>query len=143
VLEVLFAVHGSPVYLRSDNGPEFIARAIQDWLRLQQIQTAYIEPGKPWQNGVNESFNGRMRDECLNLEVFTRLSDARWTVETYRRYFNEERLHGALDYVPPVEFKRQWLAAHPVTPGALPPPPRIYRLGHQSRTETRKAGPHR
>jgi putative transposase len=129
VLEVLFALHGCPAYLRSDNGPEFIARAIQDWLARQQIRTAYIEPGKPWQNGVNESFNGRLRDECLNLEAFTGLSDARWTVEAYRRYFNEERLHGALGYVPPAEFKQRWLAARLVTPGALPPHPQDLSLG--------------
>lgn len=139
VLEVLFAVHGCPVYLRSDNGPEFIARAIQDWLARQQIQTAYIEPGKPWQNGVNESFNGRLRDECLNLEVFYHLSDARWTVETYRRYFNEERLHGALNYVPPVEFKRQWRAAHSVTPGALPPTPQDLPLGTSKQNGDKKS----
>jgi putative transposase len=139
VLEVLFAVHGCPMYLRSDNGPEFIARAIQDWLARQQIQTAYIEPGKPWQNGVNESFNGRLRDECLNLEVFTRLSDARWTIETYRRYFNEERLHGALDYVPPVEFKQRWLATHSVTPGALPPTPQDLPLGTSQQNGDKKS----
>ena len=124
ILRFLFLLHGSPEYLRSDNGPEFVATAIQEWLQQQQIQTAYIEPGKPWQNGVNESFNSRLRDECLNLELFYGLSDARWAIENYRRYFNEERLHGALDYVPPAEFKQQWLAAHPMAPGALPPDPR-------------------
>jgi putative transposase len=128
VLEVLFAVHGCPVYLRSDNGPEFIARAIQEWLARQQIQTAYIEPGKPWQNGVNESFNGRLRDECLNLEVFYHLSDARWTIEAYRRYFNAERLHGALGYVPPMEFKQRWLAEHSGDTGVLPPNPQDLTL---------------
>jgi len=121
ILGFLFLVNGAPAYLRSDNGPEFIARAIQDWLREQHIQTAYIEPGKPWQNGVNESFNGRLRDECLNMEVFYGLADARWTIESYRRYFNEERLHGAIGYIPPSEFRRQWLAQAGAAVGALPP----------------------
>jgi len=124
VLEFLFTLHGPPRYLRSDNGPEFIATAVQEWLKQQRIQTAYIEPGKPWQNGVNESFNSRLRDECLNLELFYNLREARWTIETYRQYFNEQRLHGALAYVPPAEFKQQWLVAHPMAPGTLPPDPR-------------------
>jgi len=128
VLEFLFVLHGPPQYLRSDNGPEFIARAIQEWLAAQQIQTAYIEPGKPWQNGVNESFNSRLRDECLNLELFYGLREARWTIETYRQYFNEQRLHGALGYVPPVEFKQHWWAEHPTGPGTLPPGPRDLSL---------------
>ncbi len=124
VLRFLFLQHGHPAYLRSDNGPEFVATAIQEWLEQQQIQTAYIEPGKPWQNGINENFNGRLREECLNLEWFYSLADARWTIEAYRRYFNERRLHGALGYVPPAEFKQQWLAEHSNGTGALPPDPR-------------------
>jgi len=124
VLETLFERHGVPFYLRSDNGPEFIAQAIQDWLGSQGIQTAYIEPGKPWQNGVNENFNGRLRDECLNQEWFYGLPDARWAIERYRRYFNEQRLHGALGYVPPVEFREHWLRSHSMVAGALPPHPR-------------------
>lgn len=128
VLAFLFTLHGPPRYLRSDNGPEFIAQAVQEWLRSQQIQTAYIEPGKPWQNGVNESFNSRLRDECLNLELFYNLREARWTIETYRQYFNEQRLHGALGYVPPAEFKERWLAEHPRDPGTLPPDPRDLSL---------------
>ena len=128
VLELLFFLHGPPAYLRSDNGPEFIATAIQAWLADREVQTAYIEPGKPWQNGVNESFNGRLRDECLNLELFYGLAEARWTIESYRRYFNEQRLHGALGYVPPAEFKQRWLAARPEATGALPPHPRDLAL---------------
>jgi putative transposase len=121
VLELLFVLHGRPMYLRSDNGPEFIAQAVQQWLAEQGTQTAYIEPGKPWQNGVEESYNARLRDECLNTELFTGLRDARIIIEDFRRYFFEERLHGALDYVPPREFKQQWLAAHPdFCMGALP-----------------------
>ena len=128
VLEFLFVLHGPPRYLRSDNGPEFVARAVQEWLANRQIQTAYIEPGKPWQNGINESFNSRLRDECLNVELFYGLREARWTIESYRQYFNEQRLHGALDYVPPAEFKQQWWAEHSANSGALPPGPRDLTL---------------
>jgi len=134
VLERVFRLHGFPLYLRSDNGPEFIAQAIQEWLAQQGIQTAYIEPGKPWQNGVNESFNGRLRDECLNQEWFYGLADARWTIERYRRYFNEQRLHGALRYVPPVEFREHWLQNHPTATGALPPHPRDLSLHASEQT---------
>jgi putative transposase len=147
VLEFLFLLHGRPAYLRSDNGPEFVARAIQEWLAKHQIQTAYIEPGKPWQNGVNESFNGRLRDECLNLEVFYGRADARWTIEAYRRYFNEQRLHGALGYVPPAEFKQRWLTEHRTVTGALPPAPRDLSLcpseqkGHKESRLTSTGGP--
>lgn len=130
ILELLFILHGRPQYLRSDNGPEFIATAVQQWLAEQGTATAYIEPGKPWQNGVEESYNARLRDECLNMELFTGLRDARVVIENYRRYFYEERLHGALGYVPPREFKEQWLAAHPdFCMGALPPAPRDLSLG--------------
>jgi putative transposase len=147
VLEFLFWLHGCPGYLRSDNGPEFIAKAIQDWLADQQIQTAYIDPGKPWQNGINESFNSRLRDECLNLELFYSLRDARWAIENYRQYFNEQRLHGALGYVPPTEFKQRWMAEHPTDTGALPPNPRDLSLaaskqkGHDESRTTPVGGP--
>ena len=139
VLEFLFFLHGFPVYIRSDNGPEFIAAAVQDWLAQQHIQTAYIEPGKPWQNGVNESFNARLRDECLNMELFYGLSDARWTIETYRRYFNEERLHGAFGYVPPLEFRQRWCAAHPKVAGALPPAPRDLSLSPSKQNQNKES----
>jgi putative transposase len=139
VLEFLFTLHGPPLYLRSDNGPEFIARAVQQWLADRQIQTAYIEPGKPWQNGVNESFNSRLRDECLNLELFYSLREARWTIEAYRQYFNEQRLHGALDYVPPTEFKQRWLAEHPTDTGALPPGPRDLALWASKQNENNES----
>jgi len=139
VLTFLFLLHGHLAYLRSDNGPEFVATAIQEWLEQEQIQTAYIEPGKPWQNGINENFNGRLRDECLNLELFYGLADARWTIEAYRCYFNEQRLHGALGYVPPVEFKQRWLAEHPMATGALPPAPRDLSLGSSEQTEHKES----
>lgn len=139
VLTFVFLLHGHPVYLRSDNGPEFVAAAIQEWLADHHIQTAYIEPGKPWQNGINENFNGRLRDECLNLELFYGLADARWTIEAYRRYFNEQRLHGALGYVPPAEFKQRWLVEHPTATGALPPHPRDLSLCPSEQKEQKES----
>jgi len=128
VLDGLFAIHGVPAFLRSDNGPEFIAEAVQAWLKEQGVQTAYIEPGKPWQNGINENFNGQLRNACLNAEVFVSLADARWSVENYRRYFNTERPHGALGDLSPLQFKQRWLMSHPDHPGALPPYPQDLSL---------------
>lgn len=108
VLEAAFVQHGRPAHLRSDNGPEFIAKAVKGWLADREVETIYIDPGKPWQNGVGESFNSRLRDECLDMQLFYDLRDARHAIEDYRRYYNEERLHGSLGYVPPLEFKDGW-----------------------------------
>jgi putative transposase len=106
VLNVLMRLlhrYGVPSYIRSDNGPEFIAKAIKDWLAAQGIDTAYIEPGKPWQNGAVESFIGKFRDECLNTEWFLNRTEARIIIETYRRESNEERPHSSLAYRTPAE----------------------------------------
>lgn len=111
VLARLFATHGAPQFLRSDNGPEFIAHAIQGWLALQRAGTLYIDPGCPWQNGFAESFNGTLRDECLNMQAFHSLAEARIVIEQFRRQYNEERPHSRLGYQTPVEFKRDWLAS--------------------------------
>lgn len=110
VLDRLFAVHGPPQFLRSDNGPEFVAQAIQGWLALRQAATLYIDPGCPWQNGFGESFNGTLRDECLNMQTFASVAEARIQVERFRRSYNEERPHSRLGYRTPVEFKADWLA---------------------------------
>jgi putative transposase len=106
----LFAAHGAPAYLRSDNGPEFIAQAVQDWLALHQAATLYIDPGCPWQNGFAESFNGTLRDECLNMQAFASVAEARIQIERFRREYNEERPHSRLGYRTPAEFKADWLA---------------------------------
>jgi putative transposase len=100
-------VHGSPQYLRSDNGPEFVSRAILRWLLQANIDTAHIDPGKPWQNGNNESFNGKFRDECLSMEWFRNRIDAKITIEQFRRQYNEVRPHSSLGQLTPVEFKQQ------------------------------------
>lgn len=108
VLKKLFAAHGAPRFLRSDNGPEFISRSLREWLAEQGTQTAYIEPGHPWQNGFRESFHGRFRDEFLAATVFRSVSEARVLVEQFRRDYNENRPHQSLGYLTPSEFKARW-----------------------------------
>lgn len=106
VLERLMRKHGSPKYIRSDNGPEFVSKCVRQWLKESGVGPAYIEPGKPWQNGVAESFIGKLRDECLNLEWFYNPSEAQVIVETYRNEYNRERPHSSLGYATPTEFRR-------------------------------------
>lgn len=97
----LFILRGAPKYIRSDNGPEFVAKAVRDWITAVGAKTAYIEPGSPWENGYCESFNERMRDELLNGEVFYNLREAQILIEEWRRLYNTKRLHSALGYKPP------------------------------------------
>lgn len=111
ILAQLIVIHGTPDYLRSDNGPEFVAVAIQTWLAKQQIATLYIDPGCPWQNGKEERFNGTVRDECLNMQLFASVREARVHLQVFRHHYNEERPHSALAYQTPAEFKRAWVAA--------------------------------
>jgi transposase InsO family protein len=94
-------VRGVPAYIRSDNGPEFIADAVRQWIKAVGAQTAYIEPGSPWENGYCESFNARFRDELLNGEIFYSLKEARIVIEQWRRHYNTKRPHSALGYRPP------------------------------------------
>lgn len=102
-LRELFARRGAPRHLRMDNGPEFIARAPRAWLAERGTRTAYIEPGSLWQNAYCESFNGRLRDECLNLELFTSLAEARTVLADFGEDYNERRPHSSLDYMTPAE----------------------------------------
>jgi putative transposase len=113
VLSRLVSVHGAPRYLRSDNGPEFVSRAILTWLTQANIDTAYIDPGKPWLNGMNESFNGKFRDECLSMQWFKNRIDANILIEDFRHQFNEIRPHSALGNLTPAEFKRRLAATNP------------------------------
>lgn len=101
VLSDLFLLRGLPDYIRSDNGSEFTAQALQDWLKGLHVKTAYIEPGSPWENGYNERFNGSLRDECLNREHFYTLKEAQHIIEAWRREYNHIRPHSALGYRPP------------------------------------------
>lgn len=102
-LRYLFRVHGEPQYIRSDNGPEFIATAVKAWLAESGVKTLYIEPGSPWQNAYIESFNGKLEDELLGRELFTRLGEAKVLVEQYRLAYNHERPHSSLKYQTPAE----------------------------------------
>jgi putative transposase len=106
VLARLISERGAPRYLRSDNGSEFVSKAILEWLEKADIQTALIEPGKPWQNGMDESFNGRFRDECLSLEWFRSRREAKVIIATWRRHYNAVRPHSSLEYRTPLEFKQ-------------------------------------
>jgi putative transposase len=106
VLTRLVSIHGAPKYLRSDNGPEFVSRAILRWLTAQNIETALIDPGSPWQNGLNESFNGKFRDECLSIHWFKNRIDAKMLIEEFRREYNEVRPHSSLGQLTPAQFKQ-------------------------------------
>jgi putative transposase len=107
VLSQLVSVRGAPSYLRSDNGPEFVSRALLRWAGQNQLETALIDPGKPWQNGVNESFNGKFRDECLSMEWFRNRAEAKAVISTWRQHYNEVRPHSRLGNKTPGEFARQ------------------------------------
>jgi len=105
--------HGAPKYLRSDNGPEFIAKEVQRWLAENNVKTIYIEPGSPWQNGFVESFHGRFRDECLNREQLWTLTEARVVIEDFRRDYNTFRPHSKLGYQSPAGFATSTAATVP------------------------------
>jgi len=105
----LVSVHGAPRFLRSDNGPEFISTAVGQWLLDEGINAAHIPPGKPWFNGVNESFNGKFRDECLDVEWFPTRREAKVVIEMFRKQYNEFRPHSSLGNRTPYEFKQQLL----------------------------------
>ena len=101
VLSDLFILRGVPGHIRSDNGPEFVAKAVQTWITAVGAKTAYITPGSPWENGFIESFNARLRDELLNGEIFYSLAEAKIVIESWRRHYNTVRPHGSLGYKPP------------------------------------------
>ena len=97
----LFVHRGIPEHIRSDNGPEFTAKAVRDWLGRLGIGALFIEPGSPWENGYVESFNGKLRDELLNGEIFYTLKEARVLIERWRQHYNRVRPHSSLGYRPP------------------------------------------
>jgi putative transposase len=121
-----FILRGVPEHIRSDNGPEFVAKAVQDWVRAVGTKTAYLERGSPWENGFIESFNARLRDELLDGEIFYSLAEARIVIESWRRHYNTVRPHGSLGYKPPAPevfipafAARAALQPRPATPPAL------------------------
>jgi putative transposase len=97
----LFVFRGIPEHIRSDNGPEFTARVVRKWLSRLEVKTLFIEPGSPWENGYIESFNGKMRDELLDREIFTTLEEAKVLINQWRREYNQIRPHSAKNYHPP------------------------------------------
>ena len=103
-LASLFAHRGEPAFIRSDNGPEFIAKAAKRWLEDSGVITLYIEPGSPWENAYSETFISRFGDELLKREVFSGLLEAKILLEEYRNYYNQKRPHSALGYLTPAEF---------------------------------------
>jgi len=105
ILAEAFKERGAPKYLRSDNGPEFVSHCLAVWLPLSGTESRFIKPGSPWQNGKIESFNGRLRAEFLNAEVFLNLADAQLKLRLFRRFYNEERPHSSLGYLTPTTFK--------------------------------------
>ncbi len=108
ILTGLMVRNGAPDHIRSDNGPEFTAKAVREWLARINVKTLYIEPGSPWENGYNESFNGKLRDELLNGEIFYTLKEAKVLIEHWRKHYNTVRPHSAIGYRPPApEVNRQ------------------------------------
>jgi transposase InsO family protein len=110
----LFIMRGSPAFIRSDNGPEFIAQAMRDWIAAVGAKTAYIEPGSPWENGYCESFNARFRDELLNCEIFYSLREAQIIIEEWRKHYNTKRPHSALGYRAPAPEANITLDQRPI-----------------------------
>jgi transposase InsO family protein len=104
VLAKLFEERGEPAFIRSDNGPEFVAKVVKQWLEASGAETLYIEPGSPWENAYSETFIGRFGDELLKREVFAGLLEAKVLVEDYRDHYNQRRPHSALGYRTPAEF---------------------------------------
>ena len=105
--------HGIPKHIRSDNGPEFVAKAVREWLSRLEVGTLFIEPGSPWENGYIESFNGKLRDELLNGEIFTTLEEAKVLTEVWRREHNQVRPHSSLGHTPPAPTRRQDRSSQP------------------------------
>ena len=112
-LSNLFLVYGIPENIRSDNGPEFTARAVRRCLERIGVKTAFIEPGSPRENGYNESFNGKLRDELLNREIFYNLKEAKVLIENWRKEYNTVRPHSSLGYMPPAPETIQSLILKP------------------------------
>ena len=113
VLSDLFILRGIPAHVRSDNGPEFVAKAVRDWITAVGARTAYIMPGSPWENGYCESFNSKLRDELLNGEIFYTLEEAKVVIEGWRRHYNTVRPHSSLGYKPPAPETVLWPASQP------------------------------
>lgn len=120
-LTELFAIRGRPKFIRSDNGPEFASKAVRQWLRRSGVGTLFIEPGSPWENGYVESFNGKLRDECLNGELFLSLAEMKYVVERWRLDYNHHRPHSMLDWQSPAKYAAQCRCRRRVCSAATSP----------------------
>ncbi len=124
-LQYLFAVRGAPEHMRSDNGPEFVAKEVQQWLSRAAVRTLYIQKASPWENGYVESFNGKLRDELLDRELFLSMTEARYVVDEWRLEYNHHRPHGSLAWQTPASFaamiEGKAAGVFPVAPRAEPP----------------------
>ena len=121
-LAELFVQRGAPEHIRSDNGAEFCAKAVRDWLKTLEVKTLFIEPGSPWENGYVESFNGKLRDELLQREVFYTLLEAKSLIENWRKHYNSIRPHSSLNYRPPAPETILWPAPpNPLTHTLISP----------------------
>ncbi len=121
VLGYLFAVRGGPNYIRSDNGPEFTCRAVKRWLEHTAVNTLFIAPGRAWENGYIESFNGKLRDELLNRQLFLDIDEVRYVVDRWRMDYNHYRPDGSLDYMSPAAFAATAQTRPGLQPGPLSP----------------------
>ena len=127
VLQYLFAVRGTPKHIRSDNGPEFVSKAVQKWLRQASVGPLYIAKGSPWENGYVESFNGKLRDELLERELFLSKAESQWVIDRLRLDYNHHRIHSSLNYQTPAAFA----AACVLPASATPQPPERTHLQQQ------------
>jgi len=125
-LQYLFAVRGAPEHIRSDNGPEFVATSVQKWLAQACVRTLYVQKASPWENGYVESFNGKLRDELLNGELFLSLAEARYVIDQWRLDYNHRRPHSSLNWQTPAAFAAKLTeSADGVFPSALPGAPLV------------------
>ena len=129
VLAELMARHGVPAHIRSDNGSEFVANEMKNWLKKADVQTLYIAPGSPWQNGYAESFNSRLRDEFLEMNYFHTLSEAQQLATAWKEYYNQERPHTSLGNRTPREFAEHCMGACYASLRSAPQPPKQCRPG--------------
>ena len=146
VFSDLFILRGVPGHVRSDNGPEFVAKAVQAWIAAVGARTAYIAPGSPWENGFIESFNARLRDELLDGEIFYSLREAEVVIESWRRHYNQVRPHASLGYrapAPEVIMPAPAIATTAARRPASPPTPGVAQrpVMHQHSTRTIQWGP--
>ena len=109
VLRYLFAVRGAPEFIRSDNGPEFASNAVKKWLKVSDVETLFVAPGSPWENGYVESFNSKLRDELLNRELFLHIDELRYVADRWRMDYNHYRPHSSLAYMAPAAFATKCL----------------------------------